>query len=201
MPHYAGFFVRLWAYIIDLVIIWAGLSVVRLIMSGIMSALSGTPFEGGILFQYTLKDIVLYVFQVLYFILMTYYTGTTLGKKLLNLQVVNEDGSDKLKLMDVLFRETIGRFVCNITMCIGYIIVGVDKENRGFHDMIADTRVVYGKRIKIYPVYASQKKPPYNPKPNYNHANNQPPQNQPPQNSSPYDAPIQNNQTPPEGDK
>ena len=37
-------------------------------------------------------------------------------------------------------------------MGIGYIIAGVDKEKRGLHDMLCDTRVVYVKRIKGYSV-------------------------------------------------
>lgn len=79
--EYAGFWVRLAAYLIDSAIVFAALLVVRLVMSGLMAAAKGTPLEGNILFQYDLKDIVLYVTEVFYFILCTYYTGTTLGKK------------------------------------------------------------------------------------------------------------------------
>ena len=70
---YAGFWVRLAAYLIDSVIVFFMLLVVRLILSGAISALSGTVLGGNILFDYTLKDIVLYLGQVLYFILCTRY--------------------------------------------------------------------------------------------------------------------------------
>ncbi len=82
---------------------------VRLFLSGIMSLLSGTPLGGNLIFQYDLKDIVLYVFQVLYFILCTWLTGTTLGKKAMNLRVVSAENGGELKLLDVVYRETIGR--------------------------------------------------------------------------------------------
>lgn len=64
------------------------------------------------LFSYTIKDIYLYLGGVLYYILLTYYTGTTLGKKLMNLRVVAETG-EKLTLFNVIYRETIGRFLCS----------------------------------------------------------------------------------------
>lgn len=102
-----------------------------------------------ILFHYTLKDILLYVLQVLYFVLCTYYTGTTLGKRALNIRVVSADGEDKLSLLNVIYRETIGRFLCGMTVGIGYIMAGIDQEKRGLHDMLCDTRVVYLKKIKV----------------------------------------------------
>ena len=90
--EYAGFWVRLAAYVIDSIIVFFGLLFVRLFLSGIMSVLSDTWIGGNILFHYTLKDILLYGFQVLYFILCTYLTGTTLGKRAMNLRVVSADG-------------------------------------------------------------------------------------------------------------
>ncbi len=150
---YAGFWVRLAAYLIDSVIVFFMLLVVRLILSGAISALSGTVLGGNILFDYTLKDIVLYLGQVLYFILCTRYTGTTPGKRALNLRVISVDESGELDLLNVVYRETVGRFLSGIFVCIGYLIIGVDREKRGFHDMLCDTRVVYGKRVKVYPAY------------------------------------------------
>ena len=150
---YAGFWVRLAAYLIDSGIAFLLLLVVRLVMSGVLSALYGTALGGNILFHYTLKDIVLYLGQVLYFILCTRYTGTTPGKRALNLRVISVDESGELDLLNVVYRETVGRFLSSIFVSIGYLIIGVDREKRGFHDMLCDTRVVYGKKVKIYPAY------------------------------------------------
>ena len=150
---YAGFWVRFAAYLIDSGIAFLLLLVVRLVMSGVLSALYGTALGGNILFHYTLKDIVLYLGQVLYFILCTRYTGTTPGKRVMNLRVISVEENGELDLLTVVYRETVGRFLSSIFVCIGYLIIGVDREKRGFHDMLCDTRVVYGKRVKIYPVY------------------------------------------------
>lgn len=147
---YGGFWVRLAAYTIDSMIVFFALLLVRLLSSGLLSLADGTALGGNVLFSYTLKDIILYVFEALYFILFTYYTETTPGKRLLNLYVKAADGK-KLTLTDVMYRETIGRFLCGATVLIGYIMAGVDKEKRGLHDMLCDTRVVYMKKIKVYP--------------------------------------------------
>lgn len=121
--------------------------------------MSDTWIGGNILFHYTLKDILLYGFQVLYFILCTYLTGTTLGKRAMNLRVVSADGQ-KLTILNIVYRETIGRFLCSLSVGIGYIIAGVDREKRGLHDILCDTRVIYAKRVKVIPVYPRYQAPP-----------------------------------------
>lgn len=133
---------RLIAYIIDSVVVFVALLIVRLLMAGVSLILEGTFLGGEILFQYTLKDIVLYLAKAAYFVMFTYFTGTTLGKKTMNLRVISADGG-KLKLFDVIYRETVGRFLSAFVINIGYLMVGVDKEKRGLHDILCDTRVVY----------------------------------------------------------
>lgn len=162
--EYAGFWVRLAAYCIDSVIVWAGLLFVKLAM-GIFSISGGGMLETHLLFRYSVRDIILYVFEVLYFILLTYGTGTTPGKRLLNLRVVNADLSPGLSLVDVVYRETVGRFLCGLSVGIGYIMAGVDREKRGLHDMICDTRVVYAKKIKVMPKYEPPRYEPLVPAP------------------------------------
>lgn len=150
---YAGFWVRLAAYTIDSFIVFAGLLIVRLFLLSVSSLTEGTPLGGNILFHYTLKDILLYGVQVFYFILCTYHAGTTPGKRVMNLRVVSAVEEEKLSFLNVLYRETVGRFLSGLVLCIGYILIGIDKEKRGLHDMLCDTRVIYGRRIKVYPVY------------------------------------------------
>lgn len=150
---YAGFWVRLGAYVIDSLVVFAGLLIVRLGMWIFMSVLGDTFLGGHILFHYTLKDIVLYMAQVLYFILCTYYTGTTLGKRAMNLRVIAAEDGKKLTFLNVVYRETIGRFLSGFILGIGYIMIGIDKEKRGLHDILCDTRVIYGKKVKVYPEY------------------------------------------------
>lgn len=102
-----------------------------------------------VLFQYTLKDGLFYGFQVAYFVIFEYFLGGTPGKLLLKLRVVGEDGIQKAGLFQILYRETIGRFLAGISMVIGYIFVAVDREKRGLHDMLSDTRVVYQRKEEV----------------------------------------------------
>lgn len=56
---------RLAAYVIDSVIVAIGLFVVRLAWIGIGALISGTILDENVLFHYSLKDIVLYIFKVM----------------------------------------------------------------------------------------------------------------------------------------
>ena len=53
--------------------------------------------------------------------------------------------SKELTFGQVFFREVIGKYLSGL-LYIGYILVGIDSEKRGIHDMVADTRVVYDMR-------------------------------------------------------
>ena len=66
-----------------------------------------------------------------------------------------KDG-EKLRLFDVVYRETIGKFLSGVIMNIGYIIAGIDSEKRALHDILCDTRVIYAKRVKVIPVRTGQ---------------------------------------------
>lgn len=109
-PCPAGFWVRLAAYLVDSILVGAGLLLVRLVLSGLFSLIADSPFGGNVLFQYTWKDIILYVLGAGYYVLCLYYTGTTVGKRLFNLRVIHEGGSGELTFVDVLYRETWGNF-------------------------------------------------------------------------------------------
>ncbi len=142
---------RFFAYMVDSILVFFALLIVRLVMAGVMAAAEGTPLAGHILFQYDLVDIVLYLAQTVYFVLFTYCTGTTPGKRLMNLRVISTD-CGKLTFINVLYREVIGRFLSGVFLGIGYIVAGIDKQKRGVHDMLCDTRVIYAKKVKAYPV-------------------------------------------------
>mgnify|MGYP001129076922 FL=1 len=74
--------------------------------------------------------------------ILTYGTGATLGKRAMGLRVVNVNG-EKLSLFNLIYRETVGRFLSGLFMCIGYIMIGIDRQKRGLHDVLGDTRVIY----------------------------------------------------------
>ena len=140
-PLYAGFFVRLSAALIDGIIVSALLFIVRVPMW--LSALSAgsNPLYANVIFRFSFVDIVVYLLATTYYVLMTYYESATIGKKLLNIKVIGEEG--KLSFFTVLYRETIGKYISTAIMFIGFFLIGVDSQKRGLHDMLCDTWVVY----------------------------------------------------------
>ena len=158
---YAGFCVRFAAFLIDSLIVGAALLIVRLALFfgfSVFELIEVNPLDTKVLFSYTVKDIILYLAGAAYYIICTYCAGTTAGKWLFNLRVVPAGGSGqrKLRLIDVVYRETIGKFLSGLVMNIGYIIAGMDSEKRALHDMLCDTRVIYAKRVKVIPVRPGQ---------------------------------------------
>lgn len=135
---YAGFFVRLIAYAIDSMIAALIVGIVKLPFS---IAAGGAGFlKSNFIFDYSVLDVFTYVGVAAYFVLLTYYSHSTLGKKLFRLQVVTQDG--EWTFINILYRETIGRFLSSL-LCIGYLAIVVTKQKQGFHDMLSDTYVVY----------------------------------------------------------
>lgn len=144
---YAGFLVRLWAYIIDCIIVGCAMLIIRIPMFIISLMFPGIFLFKHILFKFTIVDIAIYICSAAYFIFMTYYFGATFGKKIMKIKVCKEH-QEKLPIIDVIYRETIGRYLSGLILCIGYILIAVDSRKRALHDMLCDTIVVYNFSVK-----------------------------------------------------
>lgn len=143
---YAGFFVRLAAFLLDMLLVNIMLLMVKIPVWCIQLVIGDSFLFAPILFSYTIFDILYYLLTVGYFILATYFCGTTLGKYLLKIKVISADGQ-KLDFMSVLIRETVGRYLSVLLLYIGYMIAAWDRDKQGLHDRIADTYVVYRSNI------------------------------------------------------
>lgn len=133
----AGFWVRFWAFLLDILIITAiGGILVNPIFYLMDWSLSETVWYAPI-------SIITAIIYYGYFVLMTKFVGQTLGKMALGLRVVSLK-HDKLTWSDVLFREWIGRFISNVFIPL-YIFVAILPENQGLHDYFAETKVVHEK--------------------------------------------------------
>lgn len=146
---YAGFFVRLAAYLTDIIIVWCAMLVIRIPVWVTTVTSPNNFFVRDFIFQYSIKDILFYLMQAAYFILLTYFTGSTLGKKIFQIRVVSTE-ERKMTFFEVVFRETVGRFLSALILSIGYIMIAVDKQKRGLHDILSDTNVVYYHEKKVY---------------------------------------------------
>ena len=79
--------------------------------------------------------------------LFTSLTGTTIGKRLFNLAVVDEEGK-KLTFLNALYRETVGKYLSAV-FYFGYIMIFIDKDNRAFHDYLCDSSVIYTCKFRV----------------------------------------------------
>ncbi|WP_163581458.1 RDD family protein [Gracilibacillus saliphilus] len=135
--RYAGFWMRFWAYLVDLIIVFS--------INGILLVpfkFINDGFTMGIGF-WTVAGIISSIVFYLYFLLMTKFYNQTLGKMIFGLRVIRED-SQSLRWSDLIFREIIGRFIHRVFF-IGvflYLFVAFGAQKLGIHDMIGNTRVV-----------------------------------------------------------
>ena len=157
------------AYLVDQLIVGIGLLILQIPITIATMFLPNNMLTKDFIFQYSILDIVLYIAGAVYFIILTYQCEATLGKMLLNIKVVSTEDR-KLTLLEVIYRETIGRFLSGLILSLGYLLVIFHKEKRGIHDLLSDTKVVYCFKKKVVvevPVVVQQVRRPVI-VPNYN---------------------------------
>lgn len=121
----AGFFLRLVAFVIDLVLV------------GSLTAILTPLFTD----QAILKNLVSILIYLAYFVLTTGLTkGQTLGKMILGLKVVRVDGKE-LNWADVFFREACCRLILKMVLPL-YLLAGVTDKKQHLGDLICDTMVI-----------------------------------------------------------
>jgi uncharacterized RDD family membrane protein YckC len=135
---YAGFWMRFWAYLLDLIIIG---SLNRILIKPIFHALDIPTFEFNMFSFISVSSAILFY---VYFVLMTKLVGQTLGKMVFGIKVIDLQNG-KLSWSTVLFREWIGRFISS-TIMIGYVMVAFLPKKQGLHDVFADTSVIHVKK-------------------------------------------------------
>jgi uncharacterized RDD family membrane protein YckC len=138
-----GFWIRFIATIIDGVIITIPTSIIGAVMGMVMAAV----FHGGkiptpfFLFSQLMSAAIGILISLSYYTYFYQSTGSTLGKKIFQLKVVDATTGNLLTFKQVVLREIVGKILSSITFLIGYIMAGVREDKRALHDFIADTRV------------------------------------------------------------
>ena len=142
----AGFWIRFWAYIVDMLILSSiGMLLIKPIFRLFSLELNDSTWYAPI----TLITAILFY---AYFVLMTKFLSQTVGKMIFGIKVVSKD-KQALTWGTVLFREWIGRLISIIPLNLPYLAVAFTPKKQAIHDMIADTLViheaVYDKTEKI----------------------------------------------------
>jgi uncharacterized RDD family membrane protein YckC len=120
---FAGFWIRVAAYIIDAIILG--------IIQAVLVAAAGTSAGQGI------AGIV----GIVYFIGFWGTTGQTIGMMPFGLRVVSNADGGKITWVNAILRF-IGLIISFVVIFIGVIWVAFDARKRGWHDMIGGTVVV-----------------------------------------------------------
>ncbi|GIO25601.1 RDD family protein [Ornithinibacillus bavariensis] len=136
--RYAGFWMRFWAYFIDVLVIF---SLNGILLSPFKFINDGIAISIGF---WTVTGIVGSIVFYAYFLLMTKFLGQTIGKMILGIRVIRED-EKPLRWSDLIFREVVGRFIYRVftILMLLYVVVGFTEQKQGLHDMIGNTRVVF----------------------------------------------------------
>lgn len=71
----------------------------------------------------------------------THWFGGAVGKLVFGMEVVDEQGK-RLPFRRAVWREWFGTWVAGMALWLGFIWIFIDKDRRGWHDMMAGSRVV-----------------------------------------------------------
>lgn len=143
--RYAGFWMRLWAFLFDLLIVSA--INVALVHSWLPFVQTNDHFFGFAVTTVIAPAILYALLFFAYFAGMTKAFSQTLGKMVFGLKVVAADGSP-LTWRTLFFREGVGRFIQQAPLplrfpLLAYIVVACTPKKQGIHDLFAETYVIH----------------------------------------------------------
>ena len=150
MEHYGGFWRRVGAYLIDVIL----LAIVGSILGGILGFGTAVTMAPGAMPDDVLLSQVMSANNLLSIALgIAYFAGmesssfqATLGKKALGM-VVTDLAGNRISLL-----RGIGRYFAKILsaiiLCIGFIMVAFTGKKQGLHDMLAGTLVYVGSPVQ-----------------------------------------------------
>ena len=142
---FAGFWLRLFAYAIDGIVLWG----IKRILVNPLSALFSFPVEKHFPSVYSVLALIV---TLAYFVLMTLYCdGQTLGKMIMGVRVVSLK-DEKLDWKDVLVREGAMRAV-QILIWPLYLMIPFTERHASIGDLFADTGVVRERMLLAEPYF------------------------------------------------
>jgi uncharacterized RDD family membrane protein YckC len=149
--RYAGFWIRLFAGIIDVILVYAVLLVVFkliIMMAPGAEAILQPPHPalqqiGAEQYQFAASDpyfIKTIVFLMYYSLMESSSMQATIGMKICGLKI-SDANFQRISFLRALGRE-LAAYLSAIIIFIGYFMIGWTEKKQGLHDMIASTLVV-----------------------------------------------------------
>jgi len=149
---YAGFWVRVFAALLDIAFLTPILAVLLYTfgMQDVETLKINDVLHGYVYTSTEFKtllngDLITYGLSIAY---LTYFVAkkgqATFGKKLMGIYVGNPDGS-KLSTLKSLARA-LASLLTAVTLGLGFLLVIFTKEKTALHDLICNTRVFHGRK-------------------------------------------------------
>ncbi len=137
----AGFWVRLVAAAVDSLLVVMLQVILGLVLLFTSLGLGGDLGIGALAMGTFISWTFGTVLAVAYYVGFTGYCGQTPGKMAVRVKVIRADGAE-IGFGRALLRETLGKFISGVILCIGYLMIAFDQQKQGLHDKIADTYVI-----------------------------------------------------------
>ena len=126
---------RLGAYVLDLLVPGVALFLILFVAGAGFATQTG----GGAALGSVVGVAMFAGYWLWAFVLFT--RGTTPGKRLLGMRVVQENGTPA-GFFTMLIREWPGKFISAAVLSMGFLWILLDRDNQGWHDKLASTYVV-----------------------------------------------------------
>lgn len=153
LEKYAGFWVRLGAYIIDgiicAVVIYGSLFLFILLGAALTPSHYYSPYSSGFYPALGILFIIWFIFVIGFVWLYHAYQESspaqaTIGKQAVGIIVTDTEGN-RLTLGKATARW-LAKMLSGIILGIGFLMIGFSEQKQGLHDMIVNTLVVYKDR-------------------------------------------------------
>lgn len=143
--EYAGFWIRVWASVIDTILI-------AVILFPVLAAVYGSAYwSGGNLIQGPVDFLLSWVAPAIAVVLFWVTKQATPGKMAIAAQIVDAKTGGKATTGQLIGRYA-GYFVAMIPLFLGLFWVAFDPRKQGWHDKLAGTVVVRKKAGATQPV-------------------------------------------------
>jgi uncharacterized RDD family membrane protein YckC len=147
-PHdleYVGFWLRLWASIIDSVLVCA-------LIYPLLTLIYGKSYwQGGAFVKGSLDFLLSWVFPALAIVVFWVTKQATPGKMLIKARIVDANTGEKASTGQLIGRYA-GYYLATIPFGLGLLWVAFDARKQGWHDKLAGTVVVRSKAGSDAPV-------------------------------------------------
>ena len=145
--EYAGFWIRVWASLIDTVLL-------LLIITPIIGALYGWTDTIDLQLDSEFQPVrfaVTYLLPAIAVLVFWRYRSATPGKMVIGARIVDATTGEAPSIGQLIGRY-LGYYVSAIPLCLGLFWVAIDRRKQGWHDKLANTVVIRSKRHGAEPV-------------------------------------------------